>query len=63
MQEYKITGDKLKELNDLICSGYEIDEINTCMGYAEIKLKTFEIIGQYMYEQHDKQKIIMLEAI
>ena len=55
MQEYKITGDELKELNDLICSGYEIDEVDVCMGFAAITLKHFEDIT--------KLKIIMLEAI
>ena len=55
MQEYKITADKLKELNDLICSGYEVDEINTYMGYAEIKL--------HMFDDYREQVTIMLDAI
>lgn len=55
MQEYKITADKLKELNDLIFAGYEIDEINTYMGYAEIKL--------HMFDDYDKQETIVLETI
>ena len=55
MQEYKITGDELKELNDLICLGYEIDEVDVNMGYAAIVLKHFEDMT--------KLKIIMLETI
>lgn len=39
MQEYKITGDELKELNNLINRGYKIYEINTYRGLAEIKLE------------------------
>lgn len=52
MQEYKITADVLKELYDLIYSGYEIDEINTYMGYAEIKLSYYE-----------DQEVIIIESI
>ena len=55
MQEYKITGDTLKELYDLTCNGYEIDEVDVCMGYAAITLKHFEDIT--------KLKVIMLETI
>jgi len=38
MQEYKISADKLKEIENLINMGFEIHEINTYMGYAEINL-------------------------
>lgn len=55
MQEYKITADKLKELKYLICSGYEIDEINTYMGYAEIKL--------HMFDDWREQETIIMETI
>ena len=42
MQEYKISADELDELNDLINEGYEVYEVNTYMGLAEIKLVHFE---------------------
>lgn len=38
MQEYKITGDQLYKLNKLTSEGYEVFEVNTYMGYAEIIL-------------------------
>lgn len=42
MQEYKITGDKLSELNKLMDEGYKLLEVNTYMGYAEIILNHSE---------------------
>ena len=55
MQEYKISADKLKELQHLIYMGYELDEINTYMGFAEIKLVHFE--------DYDKKETIIIDSI
>lgn len=55
MQEYKISADKLKELDYLVSNGYEVFEVNTFMGYAEIILNYFDDVRD--------QRTIILEAI